>query len=218
MEPIRIQQLSDTHLGQVPGYELLGMDTDHSLGQVLRLTETLSAPDIFLFSGDISNNGYAEAYQRLYELMAGRDNVVWLPGNHDNVDAMQATCGGRWFRPLLDLGAWQLISLDSSVPHTPRGTLAQSQLDFLRQQLDANPDKHTLVALHHHVLPVGCDWLDEQLLTNQAEFLELVSAYPQVKAVTSGHVHQARDVEYLGTRFLTSVSYTHLTLPTIYSV
>jgi len=206
MQPIRILQLSDTHLGQTPGYELLGMDTDHSMMQVLRLAESLSEPDIYLFSGDISNNGYAEAYDRLYWVLDGRSNVVWLPGNHDSVEAMQAACGGSWYRPRLDLGDWQLISLDSSVPHTPRGTLAQSQLDFLREHLDANPSKHTLVALHHHVLPVGCDWLDEQLLSNQAEFLELVSAYPQVKAVTSGHVHQARDVEYLGTRFLTSPS------------
>lgn len=206
MEPIRILQLSDTHLGQNPGYELLGMDTDHSLGQVLRLADTLPEPDIFLFSGDISNNAYAEAYERLYALMDGRSNVVWLPGNHDSVEAMKAVCGERWYRPRLELGDWQLVSLDSSVAHTPRGTLAQSQLDFLQRQLDEHPDKHTLVALHHHVLPVGCEWLDEQLLSNQAEFLELVSAYPQVKAVTCGHVHQARDVEYQGTRFLSTPS------------
>ncbi|WP_372749837.1 3',5'-cyclic-AMP phosphodiesterase, partial [Litorivivens sp.] len=206
MKPTRITQLSDTHLGKLPGYELLGLDTDYSFSQVLRLAESMPAPELYLLSGDISNNGYREAYQRVYDVFAQRDNVVWLPGNHDNVPAMKAICDERWFRPRVDLGAWQLLSLDSSVPGTPCGTLGDDQLVFLDEQLKQHRDQYTLVALHHHVLPVGCEWLDEQVLSNSEELTEVLSRYPQVKAVTSGHVHQEMDTVRDGIRFITSPS------------
>ncbi len=207
MKPIRIAQISDTHLGQDSSYQLLGMDTDFSLGEVLRLCATSASPtDLILLSGDISNDGYLQAYQRLYDLLGRRDNVVWLPGNHDSVELMKSVCTGRWYRPRVEKGNWQVVSLDSSVPGSSRGTLGADQFDFLEQVLQKHPDLYTLIALHHHVLPVGSLWLDEQLLSNQQRLFELISGYPQVKAITSGHVHQSTDTLRGGVRVLTSPS------------
>lgn len=207
MKPIRVAQISDTHLGQTTAYQLLGMDTDFSLRQVLKLFAAReSQAELILLSGDISNNGYKQAYQRLYQLLERRDNVVWLPGNHDSVELMKSVCAERWFRPRLEIGNWQIVSLDSSVAGSSRGTLDAGQLEFLEQTLQAHPDLHTLIALHHHVLPIGSDWLDEQLLSNRQAFFDLISRYPQVKAVTSGHVHQATDVLKNGVRVLTAPS------------
>ncbi|HCS27084.1 MAG TPA: 3',5'-cyclic-AMP phosphodiesterase [Spongiibacteraceae bacterium] len=207
MKPIRIAQISDTHLGQTDSYQLLGMDTDYSLRQVLKLFDQSGQhAELILLSGDISNNGYQQAYQRLYHLLEARDNVVWLPGNHDSVNLMKTVCAERWFRPRIVVGNWQIISLDSSVPGSSKGSLGADQITFLEDALQAHPDLYTLIALHHHVLPVGSDWLDEQLLSNQQAFFDLISAYPQVKAVTSGHVHQATDREKNGVRVLTAPS------------
>lgn len=207
MQPIRIAQISDTHLGQQPGYQLLGMDTDVSLRHVLDLCDASArAPDLLLLSGDISNNGYEAAYRRLYEWLGGRRDVVWLPGNHDNVALMKRVCGERWFRPRIELGNWQVLSLDSSVPGDSRGTLGGDQLAFLEQQLEQYPHLHSLVALHHHVLPVGSAWLDEQQLSNQQAFFDLLSLYPRVQAVVSGHVHQPSDRLFESIRVLTAPS------------
>ncbi len=207
MEPIRIAQISDTHLGQTPGYQLLGMDTDYSLRQVLELfTDGKPAPDLILLSGDISNNGYQEAYQRIYELLEQRDNVVWLPGNHDDVTLMKSVCAERWFRPSLELDNWLIVSLDSSVAGSANGALGDNQLAFLDKMLQSHPQRHTLIALHHHVLPVGSNWLDEQLLANHQTLFDMISAHPQVKAITSGHVNQSTDVDINGIRVLTSPS------------
>ena len=207
MKPIRIAQISDTHLGETASYQLLGMDTDFSLRQVLKLLAAdESQAELLLLSGDISNNGYRQAYQRLYQLLEKRDNVVWLPGNHDSVNLMKSVCAERWFRPRIEIGGWQIVSLDSSVPGSSKGTLGPDQLAFLESVLQAHPDLHTLIALHHHVLPVGSNWLDEQLLSDQRTLFDLISSYPQVKAITSGHVHQATDVENNGIRVLTAPS------------
>ncbi|MFT5032120.1 MAG: Icc protein [Bermanella sp.] len=207
MKPIRIAQISDTHLGPTAGYQLLGMDTDYSLQQVLKLfTAGEQQAELILLSGDISNNGYQQAYQRLYQMLEQRDNVVWLPGNHDSVKFMKSVCAERWFRPRIEIGNWQIVSLDSSVADSSKGALDAGQLAFLEEGLQAHPDLHTLITLHHHVLPVGSHWLDEQLLSNQQEFFELISSYPQVKAITSGHVHQATDAQKNGVRVLTAPS------------
>ncbi len=207
MKPIRIAQISDTHLGQDTSYKLLGMDTDFSLSEVLKLCASSASPaDLILLSGDISNNGYQEAYRRLYELLEQRDNVVWLPGNHDSVELMKSVCFERWYRPRVAIGNWQIVSLDSSVPGSSRGTLADAQIEFLEETLQLHPDLYTLIALHHHVLPVGSTWLDEQLLSNQQRLFEVISAYPQVRAITSGHVHQSTDTLKDGVRVLTSPS------------
>lgn len=207
MQPIRIAQISDTHLGQQPGYQLLGMDTDASFQHVLDLCDASErSPDLLLLSGDISNNGYEAAYHRLYKWLGARQNVVWLPGNHDNVTLMRRVCGERWFRPRVELGNWQILSLDSSVPGEARGTLGDDQLAFLDQQLQQHADLYSLIALHHHVLPVGAAWLDEQLLSNQQAFFDVLSTYPQARAVVSGHVHQTSDKVFNGIRVLTSPS------------
>lgn len=207
MQPIRIAQISDTHLGQQPGYQLLGMDTDASLRHVLDLCDASEhAPDLLLLSGDISNNGYEAAYRRLYEWLGARRDVVWLPGNHDNVALMKRVCGERWFRPRIELDNWQILSLDSSVPGSARGTLGEDQLQFLEQQLEQHAHLHSLIALHHHVLPVGAAWLDEQQLSNQQAFFDLLSSYPRVQAVVSGHVHQPSDRLFEGIRILTAPS------------
>lgn len=207
MKPIRIAQISDTHLGQTASYQLLGMDTDFSLRQVLKLFATSEQQaELVLLSGDISNNGYQQAYQRLYQLLEKRDNVVWLPGNHDCVKLMKSVCAERWFRPRIEIGNWQIVSLDSSVPGSSKGALSAEQIAFLEGVLQAHPDLYTLIALHHHVLPVGSNWLDEQLLANQQVLFDLISACPQVKAITSGHVHQATDIVKNGVRVLTAPS------------
>jgi len=63
-----------------------------------------------------------------------------------------------------------------------------------------------LVSVHHHVLPVGSAWLDEHILKNNKQFIDLINKFDNVKAVLSGHVHQAFDVEKQGTRYITSPS------------
>ena len=84
--------------------------------------------------------------------------------------------------------------------------LSDSQLDFLQQALQNNPNKQALICVHHHVLPVGSAWLDQHILKNNDVFLDLIKPFSNVVAVLSGHVHQARDTKKNGVRFITTPS------------
>ena len=62
---ISLVQLTDTHLCRAPGSTLLGMDTDHSLQAVIDLVKQERPEfDLLLATGDLSDGGAREAYER----------------------------------------------------------------------------------------------------------------------------------------------------------
>jgi len=194
--PISVVQITDTHLGKSTNDSLLGLNTQHSLNHVL---STLNAqaiePDLLLATGDISNDGSAESYQRFADLTESlAEHRLWLPGNHDHFDVMQSLAlQGQPLRKSFSLGSWAVIMLNSQVPRQVGGSLDNNELTFLKDLLEGNTAPHVLICMHHHPINIGCAWLDEQKVDNAAEFFDLIDSYPQVKGVLWGHIHQAVD-------------------------
>lgn len=203
-----VLQITDTHLGRQAGDRLLGMDTDASLAAVLALLDNEQPrPELLLATGDLSNSGHAEAYTRLATQLQGRsDNIAWIPGNHDEGGLMRSAGPSEWMVERVDLGSWQVLLLDSSVVDEVGGSLAPAQLDILRGHLQSNPDQHALIFLHHHVLPVGCAWLDEQRVDNADQLLALLEPFSNVKMLVSGHVHQQTEQRWQDIPFITTPS------------
>ena len=207
--PVILVQVSDTHLGVDSTGELLNMNTDQSLDCVLSLIERAELDaQLMLCTGDLSNNGSAEAYQRFRDKMQRFSAPsVWLMGNHDHFATMEQVCkGGGELAKVIEIGRWQVVMLDSSIPMKVEGNLAEQELAFLEQQLESNPDFHQLICLHHHVLPVGCAWLDKQRIANADALLALLARFDNVKGLLSGHVHQVFEQDYQGIKIMTSPS------------
>ena len=62
-DPVRVVQITDTHLNRNPGGTLLGLDTDFSLQQVVKLVrEQRTQIDLLLGTGGISDHGSEGAY------------------------------------------------------------------------------------------------------------------------------------------------------------
>lgn len=198
-EPIDVIQITDAHLGQAPGTRLLGIDTDESLDCVLAQLKARHKPSVLLCTGDLSNDGSSEAYQR-FKSKVGQLNTpnVWLPGNHDERALMAGILGedASELSKTIEIGNWLIIMLDSSVLGQVGGDVSDREMAYLKQQLDQvaqspnRDNRHVIVCLHHHVISVNCAWLDQQLVANADDFLALLSQYPQLKLVLSGHVHQ----------------------------
>ncbi len=207
--PLEVVQITDAHLGAEPGGQLLGMDTDHSLGAVLaEVRRHHSRIDLLLATGDLSDHGAVSAYQRFGAAVDGlAAQQMWLPGNHDEATRMRVTLAdsGRYCGHRL-LGGWLVIGLDSSVPGEVGGALAAAELERLDGLLAAHPETPALVCLHHPVLAVGCRWLDQQRLANAAELLQCLQRHPQARILLSGHVHQSTEQRSQGLRVLTSPS------------
>jgi len=207
--PIRIVQLTDCHLGEDDSATLLDMNTDNSLDHVLdMLADRSDEFDLILVTGDIALHGAREAYSRFQtKLSRFEQPTIWVGGNHDNIQYMREVVGfGTEMSRSVSIGDWQLITLDSVDPGAVGGCLSESELRFLRHCLEQDPDRPALIGLHHHPLPIGCDWLDEQQISNSEQFLSIVRSHQNVKAVCWGHVHQDWDTTAAGVRYLSAPS------------
>lgn len=190
--PRKLLQITDCHLGESEGERLVGLNTDESLGYVLQhmLAEHQTA-DLLVCSGDLSNEAGSAAYQRLQEKLPGHIPQAWLPGNHDDNRLMAEAAGEKCqFLATVDLGRWQVTLLDSSIPQKVSGFLADAEIERALAILQQHADKHHIFFLHHHLKPVGCKWLDTQVVGNAEQALAAFAQFPQLKLIVNGHVHQ----------------------------
>ncbi|UCJ17284.1 3',5'-cyclic-AMP phosphodiesterase [Pseudomonas sp. MM211] len=206
---VLLVQLTDSHLFADTEGKLLGMDTADSLRQVIDLVlEEQSVIDMILATGDLSQDGSLASYARFLEMSAALNaSARWIPGNHDDIPAMQAACVGRdLLEPVVDLGNWRLIMLDSSIPGAVPGYLQESQLMLLERALSEAPDRHHLICLHHHPVDIGCQWMAPIGLRNPDALFAVLDRFPQARAVLWGHVHQTIDEMRGKVRLLASPS------------
>ena len=206
MSALKILQITDLHIKPHPGDTMFGLDTEQFFQQTLAYAHQQHGPfDLILLTGDLAQNPCADSYQRINQHLAGyRTHCLCLPGNHDDFDLMQIHLNSEWVhceRQLI-LKHWLIACLNSQKPASPDGELSAAELNFLAQTLHAHPDIPTLIAVHHHCIPSGSPWLDTMQIKNSAELLALLQKYPQVKAVTFGHIHQALTAQAHGIAIL----------------
>jgi Icc protein len=89
---------------------------------------------------------------------------------------------------------WQLICLNSQISGSQGGRISEQELLFLEDCLTSYPSHHALIAVHHHCLETKSPWMDTMIIENSEAFLAISKRYPQVKAITTGHIHQIMDM------------------------
>jgi Icc protein len=208
---VRVVQLTDSHLCQAKDGTLLGMETDRSLQAVIDLVQDERlAVDLLLGTGDLSDRGAREAYERLQGYFAQFPcENFWLPGNHDDRSAMEAVANtATRLCKEIRVSRWQILMLDSQVPGEVGGELGHAELALLEQMLCSARDErlYTLVCLHHQPVAIGCTWLDKQMVADAAAFFDVLDRHPGVRGVLWGHVHQQIDRQRNGVSLMASPS------------
>jgi Icc protein len=178
----------------------MGVNTENNFKQVLaRAFSQHQSFDLVLLTGDLAQEPTEKTYRHICDLLAPYSTTcLALPGNHDDAELLRKAFSQLPFisdKQLL-LNGWKIICLDSQRPDSQGGRLPKPELNFLQQALEQDPEKPTLIAVHHHCLPTHCRWLDTMIIENQAQFLALLCQYPQVKLVVSGHIHQVMDKQH----------------------
>ncbi|MCH2041769.1 MAG: 3',5'-cyclic-AMP phosphodiesterase [Saccharospirillaceae bacterium] len=194
--PVRLVQITDTHLNGPEDGHLLGMKTLHSLRCVLDIVRNQrDVIDAFLVTGDLSQDGSLQAYHHLQNELRPFDcPSFWLEGNHDYPENMiEAARGYEHLDRVIRTSHWQIIMLNSQVVTKVHGYLEQDQLDLLQQALSERPDLHSLVCFHHHPIDMGCKWIDTIGVKNADELWRVIDQHKNVRAVLWGHVHQDSD-------------------------
>jgi len=199
--PLRVVQVSDCHLFSSTEGKLLGLNTQFSLDRVLELVQAEQPRmDIILATGDLSQDASQEAYARLDDaLNAFGVPTYWIEGNHDKPAPMMEVLRQRRDKMgpcVIELGVWTIVMLDSTIPGEVPGELYDDDIAFLDRSLKNAAGEHIMVCLHHHPIPMGCKWLDTQVVASADRFFEVIDRYDRVRTVIWGHVHQ----EYSGER------------------
>ncbi|AWX15978.1 3',5'-cyclic-AMP phosphodiesterase [Mergibacter septicus] len=214
---VKVLQLTDPHLFADSKGELLGVNTLESFKQVVReVIKSNFAYELILATGDFVQDDSREAYQHFVQqvspLIQQTDlkPLFWLPGNHDfQPNLLEVFQYSKEIYPekhLLLGEYWQVLLLDSQVAGAVYGKLSQEQLQWLDQQLALYPQRHALIAFHHHLVPTNSAWLDQHNLRNSYQLLEILQRHQQVKVLMYGHIHQAVDTNWYGYRVLATPS------------
>ena len=210
MTTLSILQISDLHILPESHNVLLGVNTEYYFNAVLDLALKNHQPfDLILVTGDLGQEPCMNSYQRILERLSQTQiPCLCLPGNHDDYTLMQAVFNS----PLVNcqkqllVNNWQIVCLNSQIVGSSGGFIEEAELTFLEQCLISYPDHHTLIAVHHNCIPTHSAWLDTMIIKNAPELLNIVKPYPQVKVITTGHIHQEMDLVINSIRVLGSPS------------
>jgi len=208
---IRLLQFTDTHLLSDPAGTVRGVRTQASLEACIAHARHRHLPaDVIAVSGDLVQDDPV-AYGTLELLFDDLGApVLLIPGNHDLPDEMARrfahepfqVCGARV------MGGWAIVMLATwfAAAADGEGQLGDDELQRLEASLQAHPDKHVLVCLHHQPIPMEAAGLDALGLGDADRFMAVVARHPQVRAVVWGHAHQSLDVFRGNVRFLCTPS------------
>ncbi|MDX2255001.1 MAG: 3',5'-cyclic-AMP phosphodiesterase [Pseudanabaenaceae cyanobacterium bins.39] len=194
---ISIAQLTDLHLFAERDRQLVGIPTMASFESVLQqVQQKLLHLDLCLLTGDLSQDCSADSYTYLRQTLDSLAVPTYcVAGNHDDLELMASHLPSSHVHlsRSLNVGNWCMILLSSVISGEVHGSLAESELTFLEETLQVNPDRPTLIAFHHPAISLGSHWIDRLGLENKDRFWAICDRYPQIKAVVNGHAHQDFD-------------------------
>jgi 3',5'-cyclic AMP phosphodiesterase CpdA len=213
-----IAQISDTHIMD-EGVRAYGViDTapylERAVEQILALDPT---PDVVFVTGDLVDRGLASEYKRLATLLAPLPMPVHLiPGNHDKRDALRDTMVDHLYLPqgaflhyAIDDWPLRLVGLDTVVAGEGRGELCEQRLAWLEHTLAAQPEKPTMLFMHHPPIRTQIAHMDQVGLTGIEGFAAVLKRFENVERVTCGHVHRTMTIRLGGTVVVTCPSTAH---------
>ena len=143
-EPLRVLQITDTHLFPDTTGRLAGVDTRATLAATLDAALAEDHPDLLLLTGDLAQEPHAASYAALEEIVQARyaGERLCVPGNHDDPKETTLFARSGWSQ-----ADWAVIGLDSRVPDEEGGRVAASELTRLLERIDAAPQGNLLVAV-----------------------------------------------------------------------
>lgn len=209
-DAIRLLHITDPHLHADKTTRMRGVVTWDTFQAVLEyIAAHEEQPAAILATGDLVQDESRAGYELFRTALEPLNvPVLAIPGNHDDPAVMREVLNAEPFQVdgTFRLQNWSLVMLNSYAAGQVAGRLSQSELERLRTELDTNNQRHTLICLHHHPVPMGSRWLDGIGLENAGELLAIADRAPQVRGILWGHVHQASDQQRRNARLISTPS------------
>jgi 3',5'-cyclic AMP phosphodiesterase CpdA len=204
-----IAQITDVHLGFEPGNpdELNRRRLDETLRT---LAELSPRPDLLLISGDLADAGDDDSsYTNLKEAITVLPFPVFLAvGNHDGRDAFrrhfpEVPFADDYAQYAIDEHPLRILILDTLDEGRHGGQFCERRAAWLRERLTEQPDRPTLIVLHHPPVESGLSWMTENPEAAWVKRLEeIVSGARNVVALVAGHLHRPIVTGFAGTTLI----------------
>jgi Icc protein len=214
-----IAQISDTHIKRKGRLLHHMIDTARYLRRAIRRLNALDPrPDVVLATGDLVESGKPKEYRRLRKILGELELPLYvIPGNHDDranfreafADHVYLPKNGAYVQYVLEQYPVRLIGLDSTDPERAGGVMDELRLRWLETRLGEQPDRPTVLFLHHPPFKTGIKPVDALGFRGLDEFGAVIRRHPQVKRVLCGHIHRPLQVPFAGTFASTAPSTAH---------
>ncbi|QRM33794.1 metallophosphoesterase [Microvirga sp. VF16] len=203
--------ITDLHIGN-PNVQddHLYSDTEATLRAILADIKSLQpAPRFIVASGDLTNHGEPEAYQRLKSIMDGAGlemPVLYTLGNHDKREGFYPVmlgCTDETSAPYdhaAVIDGIHIVLIDSSKPFKIGGHFEDGQIDWLAAELDRHPELPKLIVMHHAPAldeNVELEWEALSIADTQA-LRDLLKGRENILGILSGHIHYDRVSNWYG--------------------
>ena len=202
-----IAQISDTHIS-----------VDHPQGarrlaDLRRTVDAINAltpqPDVVIHTGDLANRARDDEYAAAAPVLAGlRAPFYPVPGNRDDRELLRERFIRRpclvpdapHVQYVVDDQPLRLMGLDSQSGHSQQGDFCEARAAAVARELAAQPERPTVVFMHHPPFEVEGDPKSFQYETRDgfARVISTLRSNGQVIRVLCGHAHQARDADLGG--------------------
>ncbi|MGC3981718.1 MAG: phosphodiesterase [Steroidobacteraceae bacterium] len=213
-----VAQISDTHISTGE----MRYRNELALQRAVSHLMTLPArPDVVLITGDCVDAGSLEEYRQFQQLLQPLTMPVYvIPGNHDDRKNLQRVFGEQgapampgFVQYVVDKWPVRLIALDTNVPFEADGFLCSERLAWLHERLVEQPERPTLIFMHHPPFKTGLKVQDDMGLGNAEAFWDIIADHPQVERIVAGHLHSAMLQRCRNTIAMTCPSTIELLLP-----
>jgi 3',5'-cyclic AMP phosphodiesterase CpdA len=204
-----IGQISDLHIKADGKLSYRVVDTAGMLARCVEHVRALKQrPDVVLVTGDLVDFGKPDEYATLKALLAPLPMPYYLiPGNHDERGALRAAFpehdylkqSGTFVQYAVDDWPVRIVALDTVIPGESGGELCGERLAWLESTLATQPDKPTVVIMHHPPVETGIGHMDKIGLDGAAALAAVIARHPNVERVLCGHIHRPIQVRFAGT-------------------
>ena len=212
-------QITDFHVSRPDGRaDRMYQTARHLAVAVAHLNGLLPRPEFVLCTGDLVDGGGDAEYVILADILGQLTMPFYLiPGNHDDRAAMRQAFPAHDYLAGHDgfmqytIEAWEprLIALDTLIPGEAGGRLCPQRLDWLRERLGEQPNRPTIIFMHHPPFRTGLAIMDNMGLADTAGLAGIVRRHGQVEAVLAGHVHRFITRRFAGTVAMTAPGTAH---------
>ena len=140
-------------------------------------------PDVVLLTGDLTDDGSEAAYRKLREcLELLRIPYFVISGNHDDATNFKKAFADHRYLPgtgsslhyVVEEFPLRLIGLDTTVAGEVGGRICEARRQWLNERLREQPERPTLIFMHHPPLQTGIFGLNENPFSGDTELETLV--------------------------------------------